>query len=180
MASSTTIAIARSKADKTSRLIEKPKTQRKKKVPIKATGTAIIGIRVERISCRKIYTTINTNTNVINNVIITSSIEAKRNSVVSCSIVYFIPGGKLLLASSKADFTASAISVALEPAIWLTIPITAGCPLLISFTLYINAPSSTLATSFNRNVSPVKELFNMMFSNSVVDFKRPRYLKAYS
>ena len=106
--------------------------------------------------------------------------EAKRNSVVSCSIVYSIPGGKLLLASFKAAFTALAISVALDPAIWLTIPITAGCPLLMSFTLYINAPNSTLATSFNRRVSPVIELFNMMFSNSGTDFRRPLYLSAYS
>ena len=173
MASSTTMAIAKSKADSTSRLIEKPNTQRKKKVPIKATGTAIKGMSVERISCRKIYTTMNTNANVMNKVVTTSSIEAKRNSVVSCSIVYSIPGGKVWLASFKAAFTSRAMSVAFEPAIWLTIPITAGCPLLIKLTLYINEPSSILATSFKRRVCPVVELVIRIFSNSEACFKRP-------
>ena len=50
MASSTTMAIANSKADNVKRLMENPKIQRKKKVPIKATGTAIIGMSVERKS----------------------------------------------------------------------------------------------------------------------------------
>jgi hypothetical protein len=65
MASSTTIAIASSRADSVSRLMENPKIQRKRNVPTRATGTAIIGISVERKSCKKIYTTMNTSTRVI-------------------------------------------------------------------------------------------------------------------
>ena len=53
MASSTTMAMANSKADSVSRLMEKPKTERKKNVPISDTGTAISGMSVERQSCRK-------------------------------------------------------------------------------------------------------------------------------
>ena len=47
------MAIASSKADSVSRLMENPKTLRKKKVPTSDTGTAISGISVERQSCRK-------------------------------------------------------------------------------------------------------------------------------
>ena len=97
--------------------MEKPNTQRKKNVPIRATGTAIIGIKVERKSCKKTYTTKNTNTSVIISVRITSSMEAKRNSVTSCSIVTFMPGGICFCASARAAFTLLAISVALDPAI---------------------------------------------------------------
>ena len=48
------MAIASSRADSVSKLMENPKIHRKKNVPIKATGTAIIGISVERKSWRKI------------------------------------------------------------------------------------------------------------------------------
>ena len=93
MASSTTIAIASSRADSVSRLMENPKIQRKRKVPTKATGTAIIGISVERKSCKKIYTTMNTSTRVMIKVKITSSIDANKNSVTSIRMTFFNPGG---------------------------------------------------------------------------------------
>ena len=83
MASSTTMAIANSKAESTNRLIEKPNTFRKKKVPISDTGTAINGIKVERQSCKKIYTTKNTSSKVRIRVNTTSSILAYKNSVTS-------------------------------------------------------------------------------------------------
>ena len=91
--SSTTIAMASSRADSVSRLMENPKIQRKRKVPIKATGTAIIGISVERKSCKKIYTTMNTSTKVMIKVKITSSIDANKNSVTSIRMTFFNPGG---------------------------------------------------------------------------------------
>ena len=153
--------------------MEKPKTQRKKNVPIKATGTAIIGMSVERKSCRKTYTTKNTKTKVITSVRTTSSIEAKRNSVTSCSIVTFIPGGICFWASAKAAFTSSAICVAFEPATWLTIPNTAGCPLLRMATEYCKPPNSTFATSRKCNVCPfvLLEMIILPYSSGV--FKRP-------
>ena len=46
--------------NKVSRLIVKPNSCMKKNVPMIATGTAIAGISVERKSCRKMNTTINT------------------------------------------------------------------------------------------------------------------------
>ena len=76
MASSTTIAMAKSKADKVSKLMENPKMFKKKNVPINDTGTAINGIIVERISCKKTYTTKNTRTSVKIKVFTTSSILA--------------------------------------------------------------------------------------------------------
>ena len=76
MASSTTMAMAKSKADKTSKLMEKPNSFRKKNVPINDTGTAISGMSVERKSCKKKYTTKNTRMSVMMSVNTTSSIEA--------------------------------------------------------------------------------------------------------
>ena len=50
MASSTTIAIARTRAESVRRFSEKPKICRKKNVPTRDTGTAIAGISVLRKS----------------------------------------------------------------------------------------------------------------------------------
>src|SRR5690606_5254521 len=54
MASSTTIPMARTNANKVKRFNENPNRLRKKNVPIIDTGTAINGINVERKSCKKI------------------------------------------------------------------------------------------------------------------------------
>ena len=70
------MAIAKSKAESVSRLMEKPNTFRKKKVPMSETGTAISGMSVDRKSCRKMYTTRNTRMSVMTSVNTTSSIEA--------------------------------------------------------------------------------------------------------
>ena len=83
MASSTTIPIARTNANSVNKLIEYPKTFKKKNVPIIDTGTAIAGINVDLKSCKKINTTKNTNKNASNNVLITFSIEAFKNKLVS-------------------------------------------------------------------------------------------------
>ncbi|MNN24131.1 hypothetical protein D3C81_1375490 [compost metagenome] len=60
MASSTTIPIARTRAKSVNILIENPNIFMKKNVPTIDTGTAMAGIKVERKSCKKIKTTINT------------------------------------------------------------------------------------------------------------------------
>ena len=146
------MAMAKSRADSVRRLIEKPNTHRKRKVPIKATGTAIIGMSVERKSCRKTYTTRNTNKRVMTSVMITSWMEAKRKSVTSYMMTVFMPGGMDFCALSSAAFTSVAIWVALEPAICCTIPIQAGMPSLRRLTLYISDPSSILATSLSFSV----------------------------
>ncbi|CDD83470.1 unknown [Bacteroides sp. CAG:462] len=59
-------------ADNVSKFKLKPISFMAKKVAIKATGMAIAGINVERISCRKIYTTMNTRINASINVLTTS------------------------------------------------------------------------------------------------------------
>jgi hypothetical protein len=48
------MAMAKTKAQSVKRLMLNPNIQRKKKVPIKATGIAIAGINVERKFCKKI------------------------------------------------------------------------------------------------------------------------------
>ena len=135
MASSTTMAMARSNAESTSKLMVNPNIHRKRNVPIRATGTAIIGISVERKSWRNTYTTRNTSKRVSTRVNTTSSIAAKRNSVTSMLILYSIPGGNDFACFSSSAFTSAAICVALEPAICCTIPITEGWPLFFIDTL---------------------------------------------
>ena len=72
IASSTTIAMANTKAQRVSRLRLKPIRYRAKKVPISDTGMAMAGINVERKSCRKMYTTKNTRMKASIRVLITS------------------------------------------------------------------------------------------------------------
>ena len=76
MASSTTVPMARTSAKSVSRLIENPATERNAKVPTSATRIEIVGISVERISCRKTYTTRITSRMASISVLITSLIEA--------------------------------------------------------------------------------------------------------
>ncbi len=75
IASSTTIPIASTKANKVRVLMVKPSVLNKINVPIKETGIANNGISVARQFCRKRSTTMTTNNNAINNVFTTSFIE---------------------------------------------------------------------------------------------------------
>ena len=87
MASSTTIPIARSMANRVSRFILKLKRYKKKKVPTIATGTDIAGISVERKSCRNRYTTMNTSKKASRRVLIIFSIDASRNLLALTKLV---------------------------------------------------------------------------------------------
>ena len=76
MASSTTVPIASTRANSVRRLIEKPANARKPNVPIRATKMEIVGTSVERMSCRKTYTTSTTRMMASISVFSTSFIEA--------------------------------------------------------------------------------------------------------
>src|SRR5690606_3427253 len=110
MASSTTIPIANTKANKVNKLIEYPKTFKKKNVPIIATGTAMAGIKVDLKSCKNINTTINTSINASIKVLTTLSIEAVKNTLVSYGIKTSIPSGKEEDISSSLSLMFSIIS----------------------------------------------------------------------
>ncbi|MNF05253.1 hypothetical protein D3C80_2049400 [compost metagenome] len=83
MALSTTIPIANTSAKRVRRLIENPNICIKNNAPIKHTGTARAGIKVDRKSCKKIYTTIKTRINASSNVIKTLDMDASRNRETS-------------------------------------------------------------------------------------------------
>ena len=76
MASSTTVPMARTSAKRVSRLIENPARARKPNVPTNETRIEAVGMSVERMSCRKTYTTRITRRIASNRVFITSFIEA--------------------------------------------------------------------------------------------------------
>jgi len=118
MASSTTIAMASTIAERVSRFTLKPISFSTKKVATNATGMAIAGISVERISCKKIYTTINTKINASINVLITSWIEANKKSLAFWAILIFKPVGSDSCAFASTFSKSEIVSVALEPAIW--------------------------------------------------------------
>ena len=117
MASSTTIAIANTIADKVNKFKLNPISFNIKNVPINATGIAIAGINVERISCKKIYTTINTRINASIKVLTTSCIEANKKSLAFCAIFIAKPSGKDFSAFAKTTSKSEIVSVALVPAI---------------------------------------------------------------
>ena len=83
MASSTTMPIASTSASSETVLAEKPSASMTAKVPISATGTAMMGMSVARRLPRKMKTTMATSTKASISVWITLSIVASTNTVVS-------------------------------------------------------------------------------------------------
>ena len=83
IASSTTMPMASTRPNNVRRLIENPSARSTPKVPMIDTGTASIGMRVARKLCRKTKTTTKTSTIASTKVVMTSSIEAAMNLVVS-------------------------------------------------------------------------------------------------
>ena len=86
MASSTTMPIASTRANNVSTLIEKPRIQRPRNVPITLTGTASIGISVARQLWRNTNTTQATSSIASSSVNTTSLIDSVTNGVVSNGI----------------------------------------------------------------------------------------------
>ncbi len=117
IASSTTIAMASTRAHSVSKFKLNPIRDNTKKVPIKATGMAIVGINVERKSCKKIYTTINTRINASINVFKTSWIEANKKSLAFIEMLSFNPAGNDVEASFSKFSISLIVCVAFVPAI---------------------------------------------------------------
>ena len=126
--------MASTSAERVSRFMEKPITFKKNIVPTSDTGTAIIGISVERKSCKNMNTTMNTSTSASKRVFNTSCCDALINSVTSCMNTSSMPGGKLPLSFAAVSLTSFAICVALEPARCVTIIISPGLPSICDIT----------------------------------------------
>ena len=116
--------MANTMADSVSRLMLKPMSFSTKNVAIKATGMAMAGISVERMSCRKMYTTMNTRMKASINVLITSWIEANKKSLALWAMLTPMPAGMFFCMSSNTFSRFSMVCVALVPAIWNTIQLT--------------------------------------------------------
>ena len=131
MASSTTVPIASTSAKSVSRLMENPATERKAKVPMSDTKIETVGISVERISCRKTYTTSTTRMMASMRVLITSLMEAKRKSFTLCRWAMAMPFGMSASTSSSSSLIWLTTSVAFEPAVWKTMVLTPGWPFVL-------------------------------------------------
>src|SRR5882724_7937725 len=131
MASSTKSPMARTIPNMVSVLIEKPVSESTAKVPSRITGTAMVGISVARMFCRKRYITRKTKTIASINVLTTSSIEILTNGVVSYGYSAMTPGGKVGFSLSIVALTASAVLSAFAPVASLTAIAEAGLPLYL-------------------------------------------------
>ena len=81
------------------------------------TKIEMVGISVERISCKKIYTINTTSKIASSNVTITSCMDAYRKRFVSLSVTNSIPFGSPRLISSSVASISLIISAAFEPAV---------------------------------------------------------------
>ena len=131
MASSTTVPMTSTRANNVIRLILNPAIAMKANVPISDTMIPTSGISVERISCKKTYTTRITNRMASNSVFTTSWMEAYRKSLDDISCVSSTPWGSSFLASSRNRLIWLFTSVALEPAVWKSIHETPLCPSVV-------------------------------------------------
>ncbi len=98
--------------------MEKPRATKAAKVPIRDTGTAIMGMRVARRLPRKTKTTMSTRSMASTSVVSTSDTDAVTKSVVSSLNPYSIPGGKFCDSSFILARTALATSSAFDPGSW--------------------------------------------------------------
>ena len=105
-----------------------PATVIKANVPIKETTIATNGISVERISCKKTYTTKDNEDNGLYQGFTTSWIEAYKKSFVLINFTTSIPFGKSFEASSRKASILLFTSVAFDPAVWKTIQEIPGLP----------------------------------------------------
>ena len=112
------MAMANTKANKVSKFSENPMMLMKNIVPIKATGIAMAGIKVERKSCKKIYTTRNTKMKASTKVCKTLLMDSYRKSLELCMTMKSIPVGKLGRSSSMTLLQSSITWVALLPGSW--------------------------------------------------------------
>ena len=115
IASSTTMPIARTIANRVSWLMVKPMIDMPRNVPSNATGITRVGMMVARMFCRKISITRNTSTSASPRVFTTSSIEILTKVVLSYGENQETPCGKLGCSSSILARTASATFSALAP-----------------------------------------------------------------
>ena len=89
-----------------------------KKVPMIETGTAIAGIKVERKSCKKMNTTMNTRMKASISVPFTWAMASSRKPLVLKLTRYSSPNGKDFSAFSITFRISVWISFALEPGVW--------------------------------------------------------------
>jgi len=115
MASSTTMPIASTMANKVAKFTVKPIAAMAAKAPMIVTGTVVAGTSMARQSCRKIRMTMSTRIAASISVLYTSCIEALTKIVTSNGTSYCTPCGKLPASSASRFFTSLATVRALAP-----------------------------------------------------------------
>ena len=169
MASSTTVPMTRTRAKSVIRFKLNPTMLSTANVPTSDTTMAIEGMSEARKLCKKTNTTMMTNNMASSNVSITLFIEASRKSFMLSKSAISISLGSCLRTSSSVLSICSMISLALEPDCCEIIQATPGLPDMEVLMLYVNAPNSTVATSFSFSTSPSGKALITKFANSSSD-----------
>src|SRR5262245_105858 len=115
IASSTTIPIATTTANRVNRLIEKPTAAIAANAPMIVTGTVVAGTKVARQSCKNTTITTSTRTPASNSVWYTSLIDSFTNVVASKGIDQSSPSGNDGESVCRSFRTPFAVSSALAP-----------------------------------------------------------------
>ena len=120
--------MARTRANRVSRLSVNPAMARHANVPTSDTMIEIEGMMVALKSCKKKYTTSTTSRMATTRVSSTLAIEARRKSLLDIILTNLRPLGRSLLSSSSLALTRSLVSLALAPANWKQRNVTPGWP----------------------------------------------------
>src|SRR6516164_1491679 len=113
MASSTTMPMTRTSANRVMRFMVNPRAAMAMKAPMMVTGTVVAGTSIPRRLCRNTTITMSTRMPAMIKVSYTLAMASLTNVVVSYGMAYFIPAGNVLLISAMALYTLSATAMAL-------------------------------------------------------------------
>mgnify|MGYP003291420172 CR=1 FL=1 len=179
MASSTTMAIARTNPNNVNKFIENPKSRITANVPNNEIGIVSAGMMTARKFCKNKNITKITS-NVVSAIVTnTSSMDAVTYLVLSITIFIVTPSGRYCCKSLTLAFTSFATSNALEPGIWF-IPIAAiSLPFIVVTTEYDCEPSSIFAMSLSLRYLPPSKVRIIMLPNSSTSTNRPLVLMLY-
>ena len=130
MASSTTRPMASTSPNRDRVLMEKPSSGNRAKVPIRDTGTAIMGIRVARQFCRNRNTTRITRPMDSMRVHRISWMPEVMDRVVSRDTATSMSAGKLALSRFISFLMAPATARELEPGAWYRAMMQLGSPFM--------------------------------------------------
>ena len=179
MASSTTMAIAKTRPNNVNKFMENPNNFITAKVPNNEIGMVSAGMMTARMFCKNKNITKITS-NVVSAIVTrTSWMEAVTYLVLSMTIFMVTPSGRYCCKSLTFAFTSLATSKALDPGIWLMPMAAISFPFMVVTTEYDCEPNSILAISLSLRYLPPSNVLIIILPNSSTSTSRPLVLMLY-